>query len=1062
MTGKLDKRSWLKFLLMTLIAISVLHSKDSCLSQEKAATDENEEFDQFFKSIDKDGDGKIQRSEVPDENQADFDDADANGDQVVTREELRSAFEEASEDEGENDRATPNGIRTKHYYGIGNPESDTVIVNTQGGPMPELLEDEFAEVFAGVDLNEAFVVNVHQAHTLHPEKIAQGVITFEEAIACDAESTKILAEVVNEFLRENKRVYVVGISFGAWMVQDLLATQGSVADGYLILVGRLDMTVEIWKSFSKGGSGYFENGVDPVIEDAEASDGQEIGPREYAQQNLPKIAAGLGHKRYTSLLKDVDLSKVTYIYGKSDEAVGRLSDSELDFLKLKGVNIISTEGGHGNDEIDDYMNKILNEFITPDEDLFEDFDEQRQVRKASLSLDKFTDVVASFGFDDDLETKFPSNPRWESHQASVALSENAAWLTATGTQISETWHAWHQQQSVGKSWVVQADIKVPLEWDQAAGNEPQVGIGLFVGKPEGQKAKTVYEVNLAVVGKLARFVQAQMISNRLGGDPNDVTATRIGEETVRLSIMYSEPDKALCVFINEKQLSFHSIDSTGVVDWNLQSDDKLEIGFMGFAENTSLKENAPSIRNFRILETMDTKVPEKQDNDVELVGEAKMIMALLDINSDGNLQKSELEGDAMSMLRGVDQNQDGVISAIELAAISEEPRVDVHSKLAQIDTHQNPKRIVELPEGLHEGINQSFAKYTNVIAPNGNPIHILAMDGWSDDRILRARKVLEHFLTNVPNRKWGEKTTVANTMADNHATLVLLNHNRDMERVMPALEGTDLECQDLRANESPYEGEIDYMKHETRDAAYEEVFHLIHGKGVIFAMKEYDREIRELAQAATDSDLWNYDEPNMPGSHFEYIICVFDNHIDLWKTAPTKMEGRRIPTQRPGESFNGEYKAFDRASTMKADPRGFAMLKKFNPEHIAYSAELPPEFNGMFSLDANGGHRYSEKSKHLLNVTLRGLNQSSLTGNTHNNRLVGNDADNFLTGNGGDDSLFGGGGQDTAIFRGERSQYTIRRLDGLTEVHDSMVNRDGYDVLSGIELLKFADSIVEN
>ncbi|MDB4778334.1 hypothetical protein OAG68_02645 [bacterium] len=1043
---------------MAFFAIFVLYSGETCLSQEKESTEENEEFDRFFKSIDRDGDGKIQRSEVPDENHSDFDSADANGDQVVTREELRIAFEEA---EGDNDRETPNGIRTKYYYGIGNPESETVVINTQGGPMPELLEAEFAEVFAGVDLNEAFVVNVHQAHTLHPEKINQRVITFEEAIACDAESTKILAEVVDEFLRENKRVYVVGISFGAWMVQDLLATQGSVADGYLILVGRLDMTEEIWQSFSKGGSGYFENGDEPTIEDAETFDGQELGPREYAEQNIPKIAAGLGHKRYTKLLKDVDLSKVTYIYGKRDEAVGRLSESELEFLKQKGVKTISTEGGHGNEEIDDYMNEILNEFITRGKDLSGDFFPPEPAREASLSLDTFTDVLASFGFDDDFETQFPKNPRWQSHQASISLSDNAAWLTATGTEISESWHAWRQQLPVDKSWVIQADINVPLEWDQATGNEPQVGIGLFVGKPEGQIAKTVYEVNLAVIGQRARFVQAQMISNRLGGDPNDVVATQVDNGTVRLSIMYSQPDQALCVFINKKQLSFHSIDSTGIVDWKLQTEEKLEVGFMGFAENTSLKEHPPSIRDFRILGTVDRDEPENQDDEVELVGEARMIMALLDVNGDSKLQESELEGDAKSMLREVDQNEDGVISAKELAAIADEPRVDVHSKLVQIDTHQNPMRIVELPGELHEGINQNFAKYTNVLAPNGKPIHILAMDGWSDDRILRARKVLEHFLTNVPNRKWGEKTAVANTMADNHATLVLLNHNRDMDRVMPALEGTNLECQDLRANESPFEGEADYMKHETRDAAYEEVFHLIHGKGVIFAMKEYDREIRELAKSATDSDLWNFDEPNMPGSHFEYIICVFDNYVDLWKTAPTKMEGRRIPAQRSGESFNGEYKAFDRASTMKADPLGFAMLEKFNPKHIAYSAELPTEFKGTFSLDANGGQRYSEKSKYLLNVTLRGINQSNLTGNTHNNRLVGNEADNVLTGNGGDDSLFGGTGQDTAVFRGERSQYTIRRLDGLIEVHDSMVNRDGYDVLSGIEILKFSDTVVE-
>ena len=442
---------------------------------------------------------------------------------------------------------------------------------------------------------------------------------------------------------------------------------------------------------------------------------------------------------------------------------------------------------------------------------------------------------------------------------------------------------------------------------------------------------------------------------------------------------------------------------------------------------------------------------------VELHGEARMIMALLDVNNDGKIQNAELEGDAKKMLRDVDSNRDGVITTEELAQISDDDLIDVDSKLSGIDTHQNSLRIVNLPDNIHEGINRHFVKYTNLLAPNGQSIHFLAMDGWTNNRILRVRKVVEHFLTDAPNRKWGVKRELANAMADSNATMVLLNHSRDMERVMPDMEDTNLQLQDLRANESPFEGEPDYMKHETRDAAYEEVFHLVHGSGVIFSMKEFDREIRRLARAATASDLWNYDEPNMPGNHFEYIICVFDNYVDLWKTSPTKMEGHKIGRPRGAWSFNGEYKADDRASTRKADPEGFAMIESFNPGHIAYSAELPVDFKGTFSIAEKGSERYSEKAKHLLNVTSRGENPSNLIGNKNNNRLVGNSGNNTLNGGGGDDSLFGGPGDDTAVFRGKRAEYTIIKNGDLIEIHDSMVNRDGYDVLSGIEKVEFAD-----
>ena len=279
---------------------------------------------------------------------------------------------------------------------------------------------------------------------------------------------------------------------------------------------------------------------------------------------------------------------------------------------------------------------------------------------------------------------------------------------------------------------------------------------------------------------------------------------------------------------------------------------------------------------------------------------------------------------------------------------------------------------------------------------------------------------------------------------------------------MPVIESLDLQCQDLRANESPFEGEPDYMDHQTRDAAFEEVFHLVHGAGIIFAMKDYDREIRELAKKAAKSQLWEFDEPNMPGNHFEYIISVYDNYIDLWKTAPEKMEGHRIGRQPKGESFGGEYKADDRASTQNADPAGFKAVEKFNSRHITYSVELPSEFEGSFSIAADGGHRYSEKAKHLKNVSARGTRAADLVGNEFNNRLVGNQSSNKLTGNGGDDSLFGGEGVDVAIYRGQRSQYVIVRVGTMIEVHDTMVNRDGYDVLVDIEKIKFTDISIKS
>ncbi len=129
--------------------------------------------------------------------------------------------------------------------------------------------------------------------------------------------------------------YVIGISFGAFMVQELLAIQGNVAEGYLIANGRLDMPPEIWMVFAEGGSIGF---VD-VRDDAGAETST-------LHRNLTRLAAGLGHHRYTERLAGLDMSNVVYVTGALDRQVGRLSDAENAFLIERGADVVQYDGGH--------------------------------------------------------------------------------------------------------------------------------------------------------------------------------------------------------------------------------------------------------------------------------------------------------------------------------------------------------------------------------------------------------------------------------------------------------------------------------------------------------------------------------------------------------------------------------------------------------------------------------------------------------------------------------------------------------------------------------------------
>ena len=239
----------------------------------------------------------------------------------------------------------PEEINTLIYY-TGNELSNTVIINTQGGPEPELATQEFNDILSKVNTTGILKVNVHQAQTINPQLFTSSEITFEQAMTYDSESIEILYTVIKYFKDQGRTVYVMGISFGAFMVEELIAKKGiNVADKYLIMVGRLDMNDIYWKGFSQGQNGHYVNGVTPVLENQTGD----------SEKNMSKLAAGLGKNRYTETLdKYPDLSKVTYVYGKIDEAVGKLTQSEIDFLNDKNVTIIEGAGNHSQ-TIDNYI-----------------------------------------------------------------------------------------------------------------------------------------------------------------------------------------------------------------------------------------------------------------------------------------------------------------------------------------------------------------------------------------------------------------------------------------------------------------------------------------------------------------------------------------------------------------------------------------------------------------------------------------------------------------------------------------------------------------------------------
>ena len=192
--------------------------------------------------------------------------------------------------------------------------------------------------------------------------------------------------------------------------------------------------------------------------------------------------------------------------------------------------------------------------------------------------------------------------------------------------------------------------------------------------------------------------------------------------------------------------------------------------------------------------------------------------------------------------------------------------------LPDIDISTSPNGIVPLPESVPSVFSDVFVKYTKVFAPNGKPIHFLAQSDWTDDKLIKVRNILAHMLTDYPGSQYGsDKSKVANSMSDRKATMVLFNSSQASREAMSGLRGgvTDLDMQSMWANEIAAEGSDDYMNHITRDATYEEVWHLVHDTGVIPTLPKFQSEIEAAKDAAVEIG-WGPPNDNPSSWHSEY------------------------------------------------------------------------------------------------------------------------------------------------------------------------------------------------
>lgn len=361
----------------------------------------------------------------------------------------------------------------------------------------------------------------------------------------------------------------------------------------------------------------------------------------------------------------------------------------------------------------------------------------------------------------------------------------------------------------------------------------------------------------------------------------------------------------------------------------------------------------------------------------------------------------------------------------------------------------NDLGISAVPEALKGTYTAAlkFDRYTKVETPNGGAIHIVAQDGILENQIVRSRNILQHFLRDNPGSEYGsDKSAIANKMAENNATLLLLNGVDDGTNAAAELDG-----QPLYYGEMQVEGHRWYVNqnYEHRDASYEEILHLVHDYGIgvdqnptfVGAGADFQNEIRAAQVNASAANLWGIGAADWIAEltaenslSQEYLAAVIDVYYGLW--------GADIESSTHG--MNGLYVAKVRSDITQEDPQGATLLdNKFFHSYLTYNARIDESFTGDFSLAFNPAIKYSHHSQYLKDITLTGTNDSN---------VIVNQLDNNITGN---------AGVNTVTFSGSSAEYSTTKENDVVTVKDMQDNRDGTNILTAVEKIKFTDTTLE-
>ena len=230
----------------------------------------------------------------------------------------------------------------KYTLSAGNPDSNIVLLLSFGGPRFQSPVNTFMEHKKNNDNIHWVLVDQFQA--LYPDPFLLRDLSIFELDFATEQTVELLYNAAQYYKKLNKQVVIAGGSYGAFIIQKLIAEKGlNTADKYLIFVGRFRIQEEIWKEFYNGyGISFGPDGLTPLkIHSWTIAD-------EFTERNRYRMIGIVGKIDYIELLEgaiadSVNQDTIFYAYGTNDTNVGTMLPAEIQFMTRKAFTVYRDE-----------------------------------------------------------------------------------------------------------------------------------------------------------------------------------------------------------------------------------------------------------------------------------------------------------------------------------------------------------------------------------------------------------------------------------------------------------------------------------------------------------------------------------------------------------------------------------------------------------------------------------------------------------------------------------------------------------------------------------------------